>query len=314
MQIAAVIAARLMPNEPNGASSSVARPVLAITGDTGAVTPAARCAATPGRFCDAIVTRNSGSPRPIAAARLNSGITNCGRAQPHCTPASAMRPENAAIAMPTSSTPGTAKRGQKRRPSTKTSAIVATSAASPRAASAASRPKRVSTPASSAAAIATGTRSISRSNSPDAPAIVISTAETMNAPVATGNVMPCVAASSAAPGVDHAVSTGWRYQSDRPMLVRPVPTPSAHIHEVVCSGVAPRPCAAWNTMATELVKPTSTAMKPATTAENETSLSMGRSVPDRGRARFCRTNGSVRVGRPRKPAAFSRSDATRHVG
>ena len=115
---------------------------------------------------------------------------------------------------------------------------------------------------------------------------MISTADTMNAPVAAGSDTPCVAASSAAPGVDHAVSTGWRYQSDRPMLVSPVPTPSAHIHDVICAGVAPRPCAAWNTIATELVKPTSTAMKPATMAESETSLSMARSVPDRARPPF----------------------------
>src|ERR1700748_831478 len=81
MQIDAVMAARLSPNEPNGANTSVASPVVVITGETGTVTPAARCAATPGRFCDAIVTRNSGRPRPIAAAALNSGITNTGRAQ-----------------------------------------------------------------------------------------------------------------------------------------------------------------------------------------------------------------------------------------
>ena len=201
MQIAAVMAARFRPNEPNGASSSVASPVVAITGEIGAVTPAARCAATPGRFCDAIVTMNSGSPRPIAAATLNSGITNTGRAQPHCTPASEMPPRAAARAMPATSTPGTAKRGQKRRPSTKTSAITPTSSASPCAASAASRPKRVSTPASSAAAIAMGTRSISRSNRPDAPASVISTAETMNAPVATGS--------------DHAVRGGEQRRARR---------------------------------------------------------------------------------------------------
>ena len=131
MQIAAVIAARFRPKEPNGASSSVASPVVAITGDTGAVTPAARCAATPGRFCDAIVTMNIGRPRPTAAASVNSGITNTGRAQPHCTPPSAILPNAAATAMPATSTPGTAKRGQNRRPSTNASAITPTSSGSP---------------------------------------------------------------------------------------------------------------------------------------------------------------------------------------
>jgi hypothetical protein len=33
-----------------------------------------------------------------------------------------------------------------------------------------------------------------------------------------------------------------------------MPSPSAHIHEVICAGLAPNACAAWNTMATELVK------------------------------------------------------------
>ncbi len=109
----------------------------------------------------------------------------------------------------------------------------------------------------------------------------------MKPPVAAGKLVPCVATSSAAPGVDHAVSTGWRYQSDRPMLVTPMPMPSAHSHDVICAGDAPSACAPWKMMATELVKPTSTAMKPATMAERETSLNMAARVPDRGRpARF----------------------------
>jgi hypothetical protein len=50
-----------------------------------------------------------------------------------------------------------------------------------------------------------------------------------------------------------------------------MPQPSAHIHDAACAGVAPSDCAAWKTIATELVKPTSTATKPAVTAERETS-------------------------------------------
>ena len=46
-----------------------------------------------------------------------------------------------------------------------------------------------------------------------------------------------------------------------------MPRPSAQIHEVVWAGVAPKACAAAKTMTTELVKPTSTATKPATTAD-----------------------------------------------
>lgn len=110
---------------------------------------------------------------------------------------------------------------------------------------------------------------------------MIGTPETMKGPVATGSDTPCVVANSAAPGVDQAMNTGWRYQSDSPMLVSPVPMPSGHIHDEISAGVAPSACAAWNTTATELVNPTSTAMKPATTAENERSFNMARRVPDR---------------------------------
>jgi len=57
-----------------------------------------------------------------------------------------------------------------------------------------------------------------------------------------------------------------------------MPRPSAHIQEVTCPGVAWKACAAWNTMATELVKPTSTATKPAVKADRLRSLKncMGR--------------------------------------
>ena len=49
----------------------------------------------------------------------------------------------------------------------------------------------------------------------------------------------------------------------------PMPRPRAQIQEVVCCASAPTAWAAWNTMATELVKPTSTATKPATMALSE---------------------------------------------
>ena len=74
-------------------------------------------------------------------------------------------------------------------------------------------------------------------------------------------------ASTAAPGVDQATMTGLRSHSDGSKEHRPMPRPSAHIHEVICAGVAWKACAAWKTRATELVKPTNTATKPAVTAE-----------------------------------------------
>ena len=66
-------------------------------------------------------------------------------------------------------------------------------------------------PASIAAAIGSGTRSMMRSNQPLMPLKVISIAEKMNAPMASGRLMPCSeVASSAAPGVDQAVMIGIR--------------------------------------------------------------------------------------------------------
>ena len=78
--------------------------------------------------------------------------------------------------------------------------------------------------------------------------------------------MPALA-STAAPGVLQAIITGFFSHSDGKAVVSPMPRPSAHIQDVVCSGVAPKACAAWKTSATELVKPTNTATKPATAAD-----------------------------------------------
>ncbi len=136
----------------------------------------------------------------------------------------------------------------------------------------ASMPNLASTPASNAAAIACGMRSITRSKPRVTPAITINAPQTTKAPTASPIATPLLPASRAAPGVDHAVSTGCRVASDRPIDVTPMPRPSAHIHDVACAGVAPSACAAAKTMTTELVKPTSTATKPATTAASDTSV------------------------------------------
>ena len=51
----------------------------------------ARITATPGRFCEAIVTTNSGSARLMAAPSVNNGAVNTGRARPRLMPA-ALKP------------------------------------------------------------------------------------------------------------------------------------------------------------------------------------------------------------------------------
>ncbi|MND04747.1 hypothetical protein D3C83_251600 [compost metagenome] len=58
-------------------------------------------------------------------------------------------------------------------------------------------------------AMETGILFIARSNHPEKPATMISTAETMNAKVASPSDTPAAPVMSiAAPGVDHAVTTG----------------------------------------------------------------------------------------------------------
>jgi hypothetical protein len=123
--------------------------------------------------------------------------------------------------------------------------MVKTSANSRCMAAKASKAKRASTPASKAAARACGMRSMTRANQPVAPARVMSSAHTRKAPTpsAMGTPTPAVA-SKAAPGVDQAVSTGWRYQTLSPRLVRPMPRPRAQIQEAACAGVAPKAAAA----------------------------------------------------------------------
>jgi hypothetical protein len=132
-------------------------------------------------------------------------------------------------------------------------AIASTSSGAVRTLNTASSPNLASTPASSADAMATGMRSISFSNQPLAPAQTISRPQTMKAPMASGMATPALDASSAAPGVDQAVSTGWRVHRLSSKVVTPMPRPSAHSHEAVCSGVAPSATVAWKMMATELV-------------------------------------------------------------
>ena len=66
--------------------------------------------------------------------------------------------------------------------------------------------------------------------------------------------------------------TGFLSHSEGTNVHSPIPMPRAHIQEAIISGVALKACAAWNTMATELVNPTSTATKPAVNAERLISL------------------------------------------
>src|SRR3989344_4489055 len=127
-------------------------------------------------------------------------------------------------------------------------------------------------PASRLEASASGMRFMMRSNQPVAPLAHISTPHTRKAPTASARLTPVAAlAITAAPGVDQVISTGMRVHSDRPMVDRPMPMPSASTQDVTCSGVAPSDRAAWKISAIVLVKPTSVATKPADTDDSELS-------------------------------------------
>ena len=104
-------------------------------------------------------------------------------------------------------------------------------------------PNLASTPAKSAAAISCGILSITRSNQPVTPARKISAALTMKAPTASPMVNPPMApavASTAAPGVDQATITGFLRIREGTSEHSPMPMPSAHIHEAISAGVAPK--------------------------------------------------------------------------
>ena len=74
-----------------------------------------------------------------------------------------------------------------------------------------SMPNRSRTPASMPEAIGIGMRDMPRSNQPVTPKRSRSAPETRNAPIAADMGSPAaLVARSAAPGVDHAVTTGTR--------------------------------------------------------------------------------------------------------
>ena len=102
MQIAAVIAARFNENAPSGASSAVSTPVQPITGETGTSKPEARITATPGTFCEAMVTTNIGNAMPSSAASENRGVTQSGWARVRCACSRCRVPLAAATSTPTS--------------------------------------------------------------------------------------------------------------------------------------------------------------------------------------------------------------------
>ena len=235
------MALRFNAKAPNGARTSVASPVMVIIFDKGMSYPAALMAATPGKFCDAMVTINNGSARLTMALQVNMGVTNTGFASSKMTLAGKNKSFVATYIIAIKSVTGTAYRGEKRFTNRWLSNINTTSGNAVCAAIKACKPNLASTPASKADAMAIGMRFITRSNQPVTPNKVINMAQAMKAPTASFIEKPPVkpaVAKTAAPGVLQATMTGLRSQSEGMALHKPIPRPKAHIHEVNCSGVA----------------------------------------------------------------------------
>src|SRR5690606_40675499 len=87
------------------------------------------------------------------------------------------------------------------------------------------------------------------------------------------------------------------------MQVTAMPKPSATIHEPICAGVAPAASAAWKTRTAELVKPTRTATKPATSGGSQEEST----PPPPGGRRDDRSNPATgpECGAPSLPASLS---------
>ena len=115
------------------------------------------------------------------------------------------------------------------------------------------KPKRSRIPASIAAASEWGMIFISRANRPVTPQRTISALAKINTPTASARVTPCrPLTSSAAPGVDQAVSTGTLRQPLSARVLIPMARPRAVIQPAICPGVAPADAAACQIMAAEL--------------------------------------------------------------
>ncbi|MNV43737.1 hypothetical protein D3C71_1354620 [compost metagenome] len=80
----------------------MATPIQPITGEIGVSYPEARITATPGMFCEAMVTTNRGRAIPTTAGQdsvgqVNTGVASCSRSACTCS-----RPCMAATSTPTS--------------------------------------------------------------------------------------------------------------------------------------------------------------------------------------------------------------------
>ena len=236
----------------------------------------------PGRFCEAIVTTNSGSAMPsnVGTSRLgttgrNTGTSESASASPK--PAGTPR-RKATSATSTTSATGTAATRLTRPTAHHVSSSGAASASSSPSARTGARQSVRRIPASIALASDAGIDSISRPSGRTAPAAIRSSPHAMNAPTAASKLvaLPPETISSAAPGADQAAGSGMRrvqdsHIPDSPHAIRQTPSPVAAW--VSLAPTAPSP---WSTITKVLAKPTIAMTTPVAVAPQEASASAGR--------------------------------------
>ena len=221
----------------------------------------------PGMFWLVIVTMNSGTAIAKSAPVSKCGVTraNSGAAWP-----SWRRPNTPRATMTTTAAtraPSTAHRRAKAVSASQTRITGAIAHGSAWAAVTGAITRSSSTPASIADANAPGMRSTSSPRGRTRPQSASSAPQITNAPTAEANPPfgTAAVASSAAPGVDHAMVIGIFRRQLNSTQPRPIVRQSANNPDAACASDAPTARSPVSTTANELVKPTSPQTTPART-------------------------------------------------
>jgi hypothetical protein len=157
-----------------------------------------------------MVTRKSGSPSPISAVGSKAGSMKVREERLKFDASGCAIPLPKAMPSPTKSTARTASAGLTSRTTRKMATSGSTRPGAPCALWNTPTTNWRSTPASMAAAMEVGMRSIERPNGLMRAASTMRAPASRKEPTAAWTEMPVEAAMSAAPGVDQAVMTGIR--------------------------------------------------------------------------------------------------------
>ena len=221
----------------------------------------------PGMFCELIVTIHSGT----AIANM-APVSHCGATKLRLGAAldRSRRPNTPRTAITTNAANSAPMTAHRRASAVSTNQVRITGPIAQGSASTADTGSMTScnsTPASIADASGVGIDSTRRPSGRMSPQSASRMPQTMNAPTAEANP-PCgaaAAASSAAPGVDHAMVTGIFRRQLNSTHPRPIVRQSAMSPEAACACDAPTARSPVSTTANEEVKPTSPQTMPAMT-------------------------------------------------